>query len=457
MKLNFLGANRQVTGSRYLLDTGNLKLMIDCGMFQERHMLSRNWDDPPVDPKSIDYLLLTHAHLDHTGLVPRLVSQGFDGSIIATEPSVELAKIIMSDSARIQQEDVKYKKKRHQKENRQSKHPLVPLYTVEDADKAAGLFTGVSYDQRIELGDDVYVTYREAGHILGSASLVIEAHGKRIVFSGDVGQTNKPLIRDPAAIEGGDYVVLESTYGDRSHKDETDVVDQLCDIVNRTIKRGGNVVIPTFAVERAQELVYHLSRLAHGDRIPDVPVFLDSPMAVDVTEVFRRHRDYMDAQTNALFESGQPPLRFPGLKLVRAVEDSIAINQLREPCIIMSSSGMCTGGRIKHHLKRNIGRAESTLVFVGYQAVGTLGRIILDGKDRVRIHGQYWPVNAEIAQIYGFSAHGDREDLLNWLANIDPPPKRVFLTHGDEDAALTLQKKIEQAQVPHYGDEYMLE
>ena len=457
MKLTFLGANRQVTGSRYLLEVGDLRLMIDCGMFQERHVLARNWDDPPVAPASIDYLLLTHAHLDHAGLIPRLVNQGFDGSIVTTEPTVELAEIIMLDSARIQQEDAAYKKKRHRKEGRKGPHPIEPLYTVDDAQNAADLFTAVRYDQRTELSDDVYVTYREAGHILGSASLVIEAEGKRIVFSGDVGQNNKPLIRDPATIDGGDYVILESTYGDRSHKDETDVVDQLCDIVNRTIERRGNVVIPTFAVERAQELVYHLAQLAHADRIPDVPIFLDSPMAVNVTEVFRRHRDYMDETTHALFESGQPPLRFPGFKLVREVDDSIAINELRQPCVIMSSSGMCTGGRIKHHLKRNIGRADSTIVFVGYQAHGTLGRHIMNGAEEVRIHGKQWPVHAEIAQIHGFSAHGDREDLLNWLSHMNPPPKRVFLTHGDEDAALALQSAIAQAEVPHYGDQVDLD
>ena len=362
MKLHFLGANRQVTGSRYLLEVGQQRLLIDCGMFQERRFLERNWATLPVDPASIDYVLLTHGHLDHCGLLPRAVARGLNCSIITTEPSVDLARIIMEDSAEIQEEDAAYKRKRHEREGRKGPHPVEPLYTLADAELAAKLLEGVRYNEPIELSDRVTVTFREAGHILGSAILDIVcrngASENRIVFSGDLGQWDKPLIGDPQFVERADYVVMESTYGDRNHCDEGTPEDQLAAVAERTLGRGGNLVIPTFAVERAQEMAYYFGQLAHAGRLPKVPIFLDSPMAVDVTEVFRKHRGYLDAQARALFDDGRPPLRYEQLKLVRSVDESKAINYHKGPCIIMSASGMCTGGRIKHHLRYNIGRPE---------------------------------------------------------------------------------------------------
>lgn len=461
MRLHFLGANRQVTGSRYVLEAGGLRIMIDCGLVQERQYVWRNWAAPVIDPKSIDWLILTHAHLDHTGLVPRLVCQGYDGPILATEPTADIARIIMLDSAHIQEEDAKYKIKRHKREGRSGPRPVVPLYNTADAENAIKLFETTNYNTPFNLTDTVTVTFREAGHILGSASLeiVVKEDGttRSIIFSGDIGQTGKPLIRDPAALEGADFVVLESTYGDRNHRDAGNVQDQLADLIHDTVRRGGNLVIPTFAVERAQELIYHIGILLHADRVPDLPVFLNSPMAVDVTEVFRKHRDYLDAETHALFEADHPPLRYPGLTLVRSVEQSKALNDRPGPNLIMAASGMCTGGRIKHHLKHNIARPDSTILFVGYQANGTLGRIILNGRRRVRIYGQQYPVRAKIAQIHGFSAHGDREDLLNWLGNFKQHPRQVFLTHGESEPAHALAAAIESrfrwpASVPEYTD-----
>lgn len=461
MRLQFLGANRQVTGSRYLLEAGGLRILIDCGLFQERAMQGRNWEAPMVDPDSIDLMVLTHAHLDHTGLTPRLVAAGYDKPIFATEPTVDLAKIVMLDSAHIHEEDARYKTKRHRKEGRRGPHPNVPLYTREDAEKAAGLLTPVRYHQPRQLNDQVQLTFHEAGHILGSAVLLFEisenGQTTRVLFSGDLGQHNKPFINDPAMLAGADYVVMESTYGDRNHRDAGQPQDQLADLINETTSRGGAVVIPTFAIERAQELMYYISTLVHDDRIPDIPIYLDSPMAVDVTDVFVKYRDYWDEVTRRLFESGRSPLRYPGLKLVRSVDESKQINASHGPMIIMASSGMCTGGRIKHHLKRHITQSQSTIIFVGYQAQGTLGRLIIEGRDRVRIHGQERPVRAKIAQIHGFSAHGDRDDLLNWCAAFERTPKQMFLTHGEESAALALAKTIREkmnwnVSAPHFGD-----
>lgn len=459
MNIHFLGANRQVTGSRYLVEAAGLRVMVDCGMFQERSFLSRNWEDCPIPPDSIDVLLLTHAHLDHVGLIPRLVKQGFKGPILTVEPGVELARIILLDAGKIQEEDAAYKKKRHKKEGRRGKYPEVPLYTAEDAEKTLPLFKPVRYGEPVDLSPDVKAIYHEAGHILGAASieLRVAAHDKTrtIVFSGDIGQWKKPLITDPKQAPEADYIILESTYGNRDHPPESAVDKELARIVNETAGRGGNVVIPTFAVERAQELMFHFSRLVHQDLIPDIKIFLDSPMAIDVTNVFKKYRHYLDAESRRLFEQGTPPLHFPGLRLTRKTEESKAINYERMPCIIMASSGMCTGGRIKHHLRQNITRSESTIVFVGYQANGTLGRHILNGAREVRIHGRFWPVRAHIEEIDGLSAHGDRGDLLHWLEGQKSVPREIFLTHGEEDAALALAQTITdklgwETSVPSY-------
>ena len=466
MKLSFLGANRQVTGSRYCLEAAGSKIMIDCGLVQEREYVSRNWEPCPVAPSGVDALLLTHVHIDHCGLIPKLVYEGFHGPIYATRPSAGLAEIVLRDSAHIQMEDAAYKRKRHKKEGRQSKYPDTPLYTEADAEKAIPLFQPTPYLRPVNVNDAFAVTFHDAGHILGSAMLeVLATEGdreRRFLFSGDVGQWDKPIIRDPTLFDHADYVIMESTYGSRDHTDGGDIEEQLCDAINRTVSRGGSVVVPTFAIERAQELMYHISRLVHEDRIPDIQVYLDSPMACDVTEVFRKYRDCFDAETWQLIAANEPPLRFPGLRLSRSVEDSKAINSTQMPSVIMATSGMCTAGRIKHHLRQRIERPENTILFVGYQGRGTLGRHIQEGASEVRIHGRMRRVRARIDQIHGFSGHADRGALMRWLTNLKEPPRRVFLTHGEEEATLDLAKHIDDqvhwpVHVPVYRESVDLE
>lgn len=470
MRLQFLGANRQVTGSRYFLEAGGLKLLIDCGLFQERQFLERNWEPSPVPPHAIDYVLLTHAHLDHVGLIPRLVAQGYRGPIITVEPSVDLAEIIMLDAGRIQEEDAQYKAKRHQREGRHGRFPEKPLYTEEDAKKAVPFLRGVKYNQPIALNDQVTATFHDAGHILGSAFLEIRetrpdnplGRTRSLVFSGDLGQWDKPFLNPPTVFEQADYVVMESTYGDREHAKGGPIVEQLERVLLDTTARGGNLVIPTFALERAQELIYHFGQLMHSGRVPRMNIYLDSPMAIDVTDVFQRYCQYLDPQTRCRIEEHVPALDFPGLRLVHSVQDSMAINTTQGSKIIMASSGMCTGGRIKHHLRWNIPRSESTILFTGYQATGTLGRQILERNPEVRIHGRNWPVRAKIAHINGLSAHGDRGDLLRWLKAPRTPPKQLFLTHGEEQAALSLAKTVQQelgwtVSVPSYQETVDLE
>ncbi len=462
MRLQFLGATRQVTGSRYYLDAGGAKLLVDCGMFQEREYLERNWAPSPVSPRRIDAVVLTHAHLDHCGLVPRLVAEGFRGPILATSASADLADIILRDSAEIQMEDAAYKRRRHKKEGRKGKHPELPLYTTADVERALPLLKTVPYGKTKKVNGNVWVTFHDAGHILGSAVVeVAVSQGdqlRHVLFSGDLGQWDRPLVRDPTLVSDGDYVVMESTYGDRDHDGRESIESQLERAINGAIGDGGNVVIPTFALERAQELMFYISRLVRDRRIPHVPVFLDSPMAIDVTDAFRRHRECFDEETWQMISSGEPPLRFPGLKMTRSVKESMAINDLKEPAIIMASSGMCTGGRIKHHLRRNIGRPECTILFVGYQVRGTLGRQILEGQPNVRIHGREWRVRARIEQIHGFSGHADRGALVRWLSGFRRPPRRLFLTHGEEEAALSLADRVRtemawEVEVPEYQQE----
>jgi metallo-beta-lactamase family protein len=462
VKLTFLGANRQVTGSRYCLEAGGSRIMIDCGLFQEREFLSRNWEPCPLPAERFDALLLTHAHIDHSGLIPKLVREGFRGPIYTTAPSVQLCDVMLRDSARIQEEDAAYKKRRHRREGRRGKYPERPLYVERDVERALRLFRAVRYDEPVRINDAFTVVFRDAGHILGSSMLQVEvAEGgttRSIVFSGDVGQWNKPLVRDPSTFERADYVVMESTYGDRNHGAGGRIEEQLKAVIQATVECGGNVVIPTFAVERAQELMYYISRLVYADAIPDIPVYLDSPMAVDVTHLFNDFRSALDDEARELFRSNHAPLRFPGLRMVQSTDDSKAINRVNGPCIIMAASGMCTGGRIKHHLRHNIGRPECTVLFVGHQGRGTLGRQILDGASPVRIHGQMYGVKARVARIEGFSAHADQAGLMHWLAGFRSAPRQLFLTHGEEEVSLHLAEHVKgtldwPVTVPHYMEE----
>ncbi len=462
MKLAFLGANRNVTGSRYCMEVAGKRMMIDCGLVQEREHLSRNWEKCPVPAGDIEALVVTHAHIDHIGLIPKLVADGFRGQIFATRPTVALADVMLRDSAKIQAEDAKYKRRRHRKEGRKGPHPVVPLYADEDVERAIQLFRGVDYRVPTEIFPGVTVTWHDAGHILGSASLEIlvqeSGRNRTIIFSGDLGQHQKPLIHDPTYFRNADYVVMESTYGDRDHDVQGTIEEQLETIVNKTIGRGGNLVIPVFAVERAQEMIFFFSRLAHKKLIPRVPVYLDGPMASDVTNIFRRFTSWLDKETAQAIEANEPPLRFPGLTLTRTADESKLINHSKQPVIIMAPAGMCNAGRIKHHLRNNITRSESTILFVGFQAKGTLGRHLLSGEKQVRIHGREYHVAAGIEQVFGMSGHADRTGLLQWLNHFEQPPQKVFLTHGEENAALALKASIESrfgfdVSVPEYGTE----
>lgn len=465
MKIKFLGANQQVTGSCSLLETETTRMLVDCGLYQEREFLARNWEPFPVAPDTIDMLLLTHVHLDHCGLIPKLVREGFSGPILLTYPSESLLPIVLLDSARIQEEDASYKKKRHKREGREGPYPEIPLYTVKDAERALPLAQGIPYDKNIPLKDQWEVCFHDAGHILGSAMIevIVREKGRQetVLFSGDIGQWNRPLMKDPTMFDHADYIVMETTYGNRDHEEAEDVDRLLCEIINETVERGGNVVIPTFAIERAQELLFHLGRLSRQNRIPYLMTFLDSPMALDVTEVFVQYQDSLDKDVLKLLKEEKEPFGFPGLRLTRTTVESKSINSIRGSTIILAGSGMCTGGRIKHHLVHNISRPESTVLFVGYQARGTLGRQILDGKSEVRIHGQNYPVRAKIEQIQGFSAHAGQQDLFRWLDAFRSPPARLFLTHGEKESAHSLsdlihKKKRWKVSTPRYLEEYDL-
>ena len=459
MKLAFFGAARQVTGSCYFVEANGLRILVDCGLHQERPYLERNWLPLPVPPEDIDFILLTHAHLDHSGLIPTVVRDGFAGTILTTAATADLLIIALMDAAKIQEEDAAYKKKRHQKEGRSGLPTEVPLYTTEDVQMTMPLVEEAAYDEVRQLGRSISVRFRDAGHILGSAMIELSvgsAEGVRtIVFSGDIGQWGSPFVRDPSLFERADYIVMESTYGDRDHEDPGRVDDLLGGIIRDTAKAGGNVVIPTFAIERAQDLMFHLSRLVRDKAIPPMPIYLDSPMAREVTAAFERHDGFLDEEARKLFASEAHPFRFPGLVIVRTPAESKAINSLRVPAVIMAGSGMCTGGRIKHHLAHNISRPESTILFVGYQARETLGRQILEKATQVRLLGQPFPVRARVTKINGFSAHADRKALGRWLDGFKTPPRRLFVTHGDADVARKTGERIRQergwtVEVPEY-------
>jgi metallo-beta-lactamase family protein len=448
MNIQFAGAARQVTGSCYYLEGRSCRFLVDCGLHQERDHLDRNWDPFPFDPGRLDAVFLTHVHLDHSGLLPRLVKEGFRGPVYATDASGELLPIVLEDSAHIQVEDAEFKQKRHKRQGRRGPHPEIPLYTVEDAAAVRPLVRTVAYEKPVPVRDGVTVVFHDAGHILGSAMIeIVAGEGgteRRIIFSGDIGQWGKPIVCDPTVFSQADEIVMESTYGDRDHEDIALIPDLLSAVIVKTVRAGGNILIPTFAVERAQDLLYYLSRLSAEKRIPRIMAFLDSPMAVDVTEVFEKNRKDMEPELRAEFEAGRQPFRFPGLELVRTPEESKAINAIRGSCLIMAGSGMCNGGRIKHHLTLNISRPECAVVFVGYQARGTLGREILEGRSPVRIHGDLYPVRAGVSQIEGFSAHADRKSLLRWLSHFQKPPRHLFLVHGEPEVSEGLGEFIRQ-------------
>jgi metallo-beta-lactamase family protein len=460
-----MGAARNVTGSRYLVETNGRKLLVDCGLYQERQFLSRNWEPFTVPPAQLDAVLLTHAHLDHCGLLPKLVREGFRGPVICTAATADIAGIILLDAARLQEEDAAYKKKRHLKEGRQGPYPEIPLYTVGDAEAVMPLFQPADYHAPVALWDGIEATYYDAGHVLGSAMIKLDigqGEARRsIVFSGDIGRWDRPMLHDPSVFSRTDYIVMESTYGDREHRGTHEISRDLEEIINAAFAAGGNIIVPAFALQRAQEVLYYLNLLRMDGRIPDLPVYLDSPMAIKIIEVFKRHSELFDSDMKELLRRHLSPFDFPGLKMVETVEESKSLNNIKGTAMIIAGSGMCTGGRIKHHLVNNISRPECTIMFTGYQAEGTLGRQIVEGARSVRIHGQPWPVRARIVQVQGFSAHADRDELLRWLSKLTVNPKRIFITHGEKEAAESFSRFLKEktgcdTAVPAYGDRVRL-
>ncbi|MFO1410416.1 MAG: MBL fold metallo-hydrolase [Steroidobacteraceae bacterium] len=436
MKLSFHGADRDVTGSCHLIECAGRRVLIDCGMFQGgRELAEENAADFGFDPAAIDTVLLTHAHLDHCGRLPLLVKRGFRGEIIATAATRELARLVLLDSAHLAEEDAEHGARRSRRRGTQ---PPAPLYTLVDAMAALDGFGRTAvYGAPLQLGPGLRASFHEAGHILGSASVLLEVtetgRTRRVLYSGDLGNAGRPILRDPAPPEA-DVVVMESTYGDRRHRSVGDSVAELCAAINATLQRGGNVVIPTFALERTQELLFHLRAATADGRLPaQLPVFLDSPMAISATEVYRRHPECFDAETAALFRNGEDPMRPAGLRMVRDSAGSMAINRIEGGAVILAGAGMCTGGRIRHHLRHNLWRPAASVVFVGFAAQGTLARRIIDGAPRVTIFGEDVPVRAQVHTINGFSAHADQAELLAWHARAGGR-ERTILVHGEPAA-----------------------
>lgn len=461
-RLIFLGATGTVTGSRFVLETEERRLLIDCGMFQglKKNRL-KNWDPFPIPPSEIDRVFLTHAHIDHSGYLPRFCKDGFTGKIHCTYATHDLCEIMLRDSGHIQEEDAYWANKKGFSKHR----PARPLYTVEDAEKALSHFEPLYYGQDLFVTDGLRVKFRDAGHILGSSFVDVktmrENQTRRILFSGDVGRPARPILRDPVQVFEVDYLVLESTYGNRLH-DQNSPQEELARVINESTERGGVLVIPAFAVGRTQELLFNIRELEEQERIPSLTVFVDSPMAIDVTSVFERSKaDYcLSARTQAL--NGKRILRPKQIQFSRTREQSQAINNETNHAIVISASGMVTGGRILHHLKYRLPNPNDTILFIGYQAEGTRGRTILEGEPEVKIHGKQIPIRAKIENISGFSAHADYNEILAWLMGFNRPPLKTFIVHGEPDASAALAEKIREklkwdVVIPKFEEDFELD
>lgn len=464
MRLQFLGATKMVTGSFFLLGTRDLRFAVDCGLFQgTREIREKNYKEFVVNPQSIDFLLLTHAHIDHIGLVPKLCKHGFTGPIYCSHATKELASVMLPDSGSIQEAEVERK---NRKLKRAGRMLIDPIYTEQEALNCLSQFQSLNMDEIIALAPGVEVRLRDAGHILGSCIIelwVKEDNNKiKLVFSGDLGQNNQPIVKDPSVIESADYLIMESTYGNRNREQTSSRDEQLKQVIDEAMRKGGNLIIPSFAVERTQDLLYDLSILYNEGKLdPKIDIYIDSPLAIAATEIFHRHVECYDHKTRQLMEYCEHPLKLPNLHFSRTREESMKLNNIRGNTIIISASGMCDAGRIKHHLKHNLWRTESTVLFVGYQAVGTLGRRILDGEKLVTIHGEKIEVKANIRTIEAYSAHADRAGLVKWVENFVYPPKGIFLVHGEEQAQISLAETLESdlkipVYIPDWLDEFEL-
>ena len=474
MKITFLGAAKTVTGSNFLVEAAGKKFLVDCGMYQGKASQELENSDPFLyDVNEIDFVLLTHAHIDHSGRIPKLYNEGYRKNIYATKATCDLCSIMLPDSGHIQETEIEWK---NRKRKREGKPDLPPLYTAEEAFKCLELFKPVDYDEIVDITDEIGVRFNDAGHMLGSAIIEIWAteNGKttKAVFTGDLGNNDLPLLDAPTMISNADYLIMESTYGNRLHMRNDDKAEMFLNIVSETLDGGGTVVIPSFAVGRTQEILYEIDKLKQEKgqdpefakkykTIMNVPVYVDSPLAISATEIFKKNTELFEDEIQEKIKSGDNPLEFPGLKFTRTADESKALNESNEPCIIISASGMCDVGRIKHHLKHNLWNPNSTILFVGYQAPGTLGRSIVDGAKKVKIFGEEIAVNARVEYIEGYSGHADQEWLLNFVYSFTNQPKHIFLVHGEPEGQEVLKQKIEEnpgtkVTIPEFGQTFEL-
>ena len=474
MKITFLGATKMVTGSNFLVEGAGKKFLVDCGMYQggDRDEM-QNHEPFAYDVNEIDFMLLTHAHIDHSGRIPKLYKEGYRNPVITTKATRDLCSIMLPDSGHIQEQEIEW---RNRKRMREGKDALPPLYTAQDAIDTMEIFKPVNYDEIIEIDPNIYVRFNDAGHMLGSAIIEVwvKEDGKetKAVFTGDLGNNDIPLLSSPTMIETADYLVMESTYGGRLHMRNDDKANLFLNIVSETLDKGGTVVIPSFAVGRTQEILYELNNLKDVQdseefkekyaTLMKAPVYVDSPLAISATEIFKENANLFDEETQAVIESGDNPLEFPGLQFTRTADESKALNEKNESSIIISASGMCEVGRIKHHLKHHLWDPNSTILFVGYQAPGTLGRRIVDGEKRVKIFGEEIAVNARIEYIEGYSGHADQEWLMNFIYSFITKPKHIFLVHGEPTGQEILKSKIVDeiglpVTIPEYGQTYTLD
>ena len=474
MKITFLGATKIVTGSNFLVEAAGKKFLVDCGLYQGKAELEeQNYREFDYNPAEIDFMLLTHAHIDHSGRIPKLYNDGFKGPIYAHKATCDLCQIMLPDSGHIQEMEAEWKNK---KRIRKGQPTRGPLYTAEDALKCMEIFVPVKYDEIIQVSENIYVRFNDAGHMLGSSTIEIWAKedGKetKAVFSGDLGNNDIPLLSEPTMIDNCDYLVMESTYGSRLHIRNDQKAELFLKIVSETIDNGGTVVIPSFAVGRTQEILYEINKIKenrHDEEflreyrtLMKVLVYVDSPLAISATQVFKENMDLFEDEVKEEMERGNNPLEFPGLKFTQTADESKALNESDEPSIIISASGMCDVGRIKHHLKHNIWNPKSTILFVGYQAPGTLGYEIVNGAKKVTIFGEEFAVNARIEYIEGYSGHADQEGLMNFVYSFYNKPKHIFLVHGEEESQEVLRNKILEntgigVTIPEYGETYQLD
>ena len=474
MKVTFCGATKTVTGSNFLVEGAGKKFLVDCGLYQGGAKDEIKNEEPfPYDINEIDFMLLTHAHIDHSGRIPKLYKEGYRNPIYATNATCDLCAIMLPDSGHIQETETEWK---NRKRIRRGEEELVPIYDAETAAKSLELFKGEPYNQIIELDDDIHVRFNDAGHMLGSSTIEIwireNGENKKIVFSGDLGNNDIPLLAEPTMIQDADFLVMESTYGNRLHIKNENKAKTFINIVTDTIKNGGTVVIPSFAVGRTQEILYELNKIKDSEDdspeferkyrlLMNTPVYVDSPLAISATEVFKENMDLFDEETQKLIRRGDNPLEFPGLKFTQTVEESKALNESNESAIIISASGMCEVGRIKHHLKHNIWNPKNTILFVGYQAPGTLGRKIVDGAKTVKIFGEEVAVNARVEYIEGYSGHADQAGLLHFVDSFVKKPNHIFLVHGEEESQKALRDKINEnfdlpVSIPDYCESFDL-